>query len=391
MTSLFTINCCKSFGCKNLGLASSADYSWPEYRLGYAALHCRACGSLPPLFDEEQFRCWLSAYLADFAANRGQFCPCCYQREIIRYGHNPQGSQRVQCRNCKKVWTPKQAPPTSIVLPEQIATIPLLVPFQGVSAGQQLYVLLSFDAIRGNVLHISSNFTPHTAGISLLYRWRDTAEPTVIHDDIIERVSQRETQFLRRSQFDEIQYGSAILKRNASGAILRPVITAHGHFRLLSHLWPEVKTHIIAHECFLRGAAITAWAEQFRHHRASLWFIDEEMNSDQRTLPWQLLGKTYQGWWRNQWQIWQRGDMRKMVCLLTQGRVEESASITLAASHHFLAWLRQQTEFQQSTRYSAHSLFQAIRSLADKYNALIEGDVYTCYPATKTTAVAPGG
>ncbi|HCZ8663321.1 TPA: cytoplasmic protein [Citrobacter braakii] len=391
MTSLFTINCCKSFGCKNLGLASSADYSWPEYRLGYAALHCRACGSLPPLFDEEQFRCWLSAYLADFAANRGQFCPCCYQREIIRYGHNPQGSQRVQCRNCKKVWTPKQAPPTGIVLPEQIATIPLLVPFQGVSAGQQLYVLLSFDAIRGNVLHISSNFMPHTAGISLLYRWRGTAEPTVIHDDIIERVSQRETQFLRRSQFDEIQYGSAILKRNASGAILRPVITAHGHFRLLSHLWPEVKTHIIAHECFLRGAAITAWAEQFRHHRASLWFIDEEMNSDQRTLPWQLLGKTYQGWWRNQWQIWQRGDMRKMVCLLTQGRVEESASITLAASHRFLAWLRQQTEFQQSTRYSAHSVFQAIRSLADKYNALIEGDVYTCYPATKTTAVAPNG
>ena len=120
-------------------------------------------------------------------------------------------------------------------------------------------------------------------------------------------------------------------------------------------------------------------------------FIDEEMNSDQRTLPWQLLGKTYQGWWRNQWQIWQRGDMRKMVCLLTQGRVEESASITLAASHRFLAWLRQQTEFEQSTRYSAHSVFQAIRSLADKYNALIEGDVYTCYPATKTTAVAPNG
>ena len=391
MTSLFTINCCKSFGCKNLGLASSADYSWPEYRLGYAALHCRACGSLPPLFDEEQFRCWLSAYLADFAANRGQFCPCCYQREIIRYGHNPQGSQRVQCRNCKKVWTPKQAPPTGIVLPEQIATIPLLVPFQGVSAGQQLYVFLCFVGFGGFVLDFSCLFTPHTAGISLLYRWRGTAEPTVIHDDIIERVSQRETQFLRRSQFDEIQYGSAILKRNASGAILRPVITAHGHFRLLSHLWPEVKTHIIAHECFLRGAAITAWAEQFRHHRASLWFIDEEMNSDKRTLPWQLLGKTYQGWWRNQWQIWQRGDMRKMVCLLTQGRVEESASITLAASHRFLAWLRQQTEFEQSTRYSAHSVFQAIRSLADKYNALIEGDVYTCYPATKTTAVAPNG
>lgn len=371
MTSLFTINCCKSFGCKNLGLASSPDYSWPEYRLGYAALHCRACGSYPPLFNEEQFGGWLSAYLTDFAAQSGHFCPRCYQRETILYGHNPQGSQRVQCRSCKHVWTPKQQPLTTIVPPEQIATVPLIVPFQGACTDQKLYVLLSFDAIRGNILHISSNFTPHLVGDTLRYRWRNNVEPAVIHDDIVERVRQRETLFLRRSQFDEIQYGSAMLKRNANGAVLRPVITAHGHFRILSHLWPEVKTHIIAHECFLRGAAITAWAQQYRDHHASLWFIDEEINSDKCTLPWRLLGKTWQGWWQNQWQIWQQGDTRKMVCLLTEGQVEKGASITLAAGHHFLAWLQQQSEFLDSARYSAHSVFQTIRTLAEQYNTLI--------------------
>lgn len=371
MTSLFTINCCKSFGCKNLGLASSPDYSWPEYRLGYAALHCRACGSYPPLFNEEQFGGWLSAYLTDFAAQSGHFCPRCYQRETILYGHNPQGSQRVQCRSCKHVWTPKQQPLTTIVPPEQIATVPLIVPFQGACTDQKLYVLLSFDAIRGNILHISSNFTPHLVGDTLRYRWRNNVEPAVIHDDIVERVRQRETLFLRRSQFDEIQYGSAMLKRNANGAVLRPVITAHGHFRILSHLWPEVKTHIIAHECFLRGAAITAWAQQYRDHHASLWFIDEEINSDKCTLPWRLLGKTWQGLWRNQWQIWQQGDTRKMVCLLTEGQVEKGASITLAAGHHFLVWLQQQAEFRDSARYSAHSVFQTIRTLAEQYNTLI--------------------
>ncbi|EKS55581.1 putative cytoplasmic protein [Citrobacter freundii ATCC 8090 = MTCC 1658 = NBRC 12681] len=370
MTSLFTINCCKSFGCKNLGLASSPDYSWPEYRLGYAALHCRACGSYPPLFNEEQFGGWLSAYLTDFAAQSGHFCPRCYQRETILYGHNPQGSQRVQCRSCKHVWTPKQQPLTTIVPPEQIATVPLIVPFQGACTDQKLYVLLSFDAIRGNILHISSNFTPHLVGDTLRYRWRNNVEPAVIHDNVVERVRQRETLFLRRSQFDEIQYGSAMLKRNANGAVLRPVITTHGHFRILSHLWPEVKTHIIAHECFLRGAAITAWAQQYRDHHASLWFIDEEINSDKCTLPWRLLGKTWQGWWQNQWQIWQQGDTRKMVCLLTEGQVEKGASITLAAGHHFLVWLQQQAEFRDSARYSAHSVFQTIRTLADKYNAL---------------------
>jgi hypothetical protein len=56
------------------------------------------------------------------------------------------------------------------------------------------------------------------------------------HRDIVKRVDMREMQFLRRSQFDEIQYGSAVLKRNAKGAILRPVIAAHGHFRVLNIL-----------------------------------------------------------------------------------------------------------------------------------------------------------
>lgn len=39
-------------------------------------------------------------------------------------------------------------------------------------------------------------------------------------------------------------------KRHARGNILRPVIAAHGHFKLLSQQFPEVKTHVIAHECF---------------------------------------------------------------------------------------------------------------------------------------------
>ena len=108
MSTLFTINTCKTFGCRNLGRPTSSDYSWPDYRLGYPALHCRACGSYPPLFDEQKYSEWLSAHLTSYAAERGLFCPVCYCKETICYGHNPQGTQRIQCRACKKVWTPKQ-------------------------------------------------------------------------------------------------------------------------------------------------------------------------------------------------------------------------------------------------------------------------------------------
>lgn len=178
------------------------------------------------------------------------FAPTAIKKTWIRYGRNPGGTQRLQCQYCKKVWTPKQHALNVAETPEQICSIPLLVPFQGANAFQQLYFLFSFDAVRGNVLHLSSNFTLLSAGKSLHYHWKGIAPPEGEDGDIIHRIAIKERQFLQRSQFDEIQYGPAALKRNAQGTILRPVITAHGHFRVLKNRFPDVTTHIIAHECF---------------------------------------------------------------------------------------------------------------------------------------------
>ena len=350
MSTLFTINACKSFGCRNLGQPTSTDYSWPDYRLGYPALHCRACGSYPPLFDEQQFRDWLTVHLSTFATEKGHFCPVCYGTETICYGHNPQGSQRIQCRNCKKVWTPKQYQ-KEITTPEIIETVALLVPFQGVSSGQKLYVLISFDALRGNILHLSTNYTQHQAGESLHYRYRGNAEPELHDNNIVQRVDMREAQFLRRSQFDEIQYGSAALKRNAKGAILRPVITAHGHFRVLNILFPTVKTHVISHECFLRGAIITAWADLFRQQQGEIWFIEEEIADDTDNMPWRFQGKN-----------------RKMVCALTGGKSSKAEMLSLATSRHFIDWLHKQAVFTHSAPLSAGRVTQILLSLAQDYN-----------------------
>lgn len=366
----FTINTCKSYGCRNLGqpIWACADFSWPDYRLGFPALHCRACGSYPPLFDEQQFNEWLSVHLSAYASENGHFCPECYRKEIICYGHNPQGTQRVQCRVCRKVWTPKQQEQRKIVPPERIETVSLVVPFQGGSAEQKLYVLLSFDAVCGNVLHISTNFTQHYVGETLRYRWHGNAEPDLHHSDIVNRVDMRETQFLRRSQFDEIQYGSAILKRNARGAILRPVITAHGHFRVLNIFFPKVKKHVISHECFLRGAVITVWAELFRQRQGELWFIEEEINDSDIYVPWSFQRTTQHGWWQNQWQLWEQGKNRKMVCPLTGGDSRNAKMLSLTASRHFIHWLYKQADFIHSTKLSAGSVTQTLLSLAHEYN-----------------------
>lgn len=320
------------------------------------------------MFDEQQYCDWLSAHLTAYASEWGYFCPVCYRKEKICYGHNPRGSQRVQCRACKKVWTPKQQLPIKVTSPEQIETVNLILPFQGSSAEQKLYVLLSFDAVRGNILHLSTNFTQHQIGETLRYRWRGNIEPDLSADDIIQRVDMCEAKFLRRSQFDEIQYGSATLKRNAKGAIIRPVIAAHGHFRILHLLYPEVKNHVISHECFLRGATITAWSELFRQREGELWFIEEEIMDNGIDASWNFSGATYHGWWKNQWQLWIQGRNKKMVCSLTNGNNKDAETISLAASKHFIHWLNAQTAFLHSAQLSAGQLTQVLFSLAQDYN-----------------------
>ncbi|EOZ1430074.1 cytoplasmic protein [Enterobacter hormaechei] len=378
MLILFTINTCKSFGCRNLGLPVSAseDYSWPDYRLGYPALHCRACGSYPPLFNEQQFNEWLFSCLSAYALENGYFCPECYCAKTICYGYNPRGTQRVQCRACKKVWTPKQQKQRKIVYPERIETVSLVVPFQGRIAEQKLYVLISFDAIRGNIIHLSTNFTEHQSGETLRYHWKGNIEPDLHHADIVKRVDMRETQFLRRSQFDEIQYGSAALKCNARGSIVRPVIAAHGHFRILNLLFPEVKMHVISHECFLRGAVITAWANLFRLGQGEMWFIEEEINDNDSDIPWNFQSTSQHGWWQSQWQLWEQGRNRKMVCPLTGGDSSNAKRLSLTASRCFINWLYKQTHFSRSAQLSAGRVTQILLSLAQDYN-----DKFTLAPS----------
>ena len=192
--------------------------------------------------------------------------------------------------------------------------------------------------------------------------------PDLHHSDIVNRVDLRETQFLRRSQFDEIQYGSAVLKRNARGAILRPVIAAHGHFRVLSILFPKVKVHVISHECFLRGGVITVWADLFRQRQAELWFIEEEINDSDSNIPWNFQGITQHGWWQGQWQLWAQKKNRKMVCSLTGGDSNNAETLSLTASRHFIHWLYQQTNFTHSAQLSAGRVTQLICDLAHDYN-----------------------
>lgn len=141
---------------------------WPDYRLGYPALHCRACGSYPPLFNEGNFAAGRLLISRNMPKSMVTFVPTAI-KTWIRYGRNPGGTQRLQCQYCKKVWTPKQLALNAAETPEQICSIPLLVPFQGANAFQQLYfysVLTLFAAMFFTFPAISRYFLPERVCIT---------------------------------------------------------------------------------------------------------------------------------------------------------------------------------------------------------------------------------
>lgn len=406
------LNVCKSWSCPNLGVAEAADYLYPVYRLGYAALECQKCGSLPPLFNEREFNYWFARLMKNKPGASGEECPHCSASDVIRYGRTQAGNGRFQCRHCRAVFTPQQTkarfartvepfllqllrgnyaaettqyrllakavdwcerqPHHATTEVKRVATTVLVLPFQGQAAEQQLYVVISADACSGRLLQVSTNYSDEAVGDSLLYKGSASTAPQMAHECSVERLRQQEMQFMQRSQFDEIHYGSARLKRNDRGCILRPVIAIHGHFQRLKRRFPAITDHYLAHECVLRGAAITAWSAEVQCGATNLWFVLEDFSQQANTdAVYKATGRWNIGWWNNVWQRWSGDGAVKFVCSLTgQKQAGNIAPVSLRACDAFLHWLQAHpwSSVRSGSGLGAKVLSRHIVCLAYLYN-----------------------
>lgn len=404
------LNVCKSWSCPNLGVANTSDYIYPVYRLGYAALECKKCGGLPPLFNEYEFNFWFSRSLINRTDTAEHRCPQCFTSDVILYGKTQIGHPRLQCRHCRKVFTPVKINSRNALLIDNllsrlscgqhygetsqyrilektaiwcsqrlhqlkdkvstIATITHVLPFQGKAADQNLYVVISADTRSGRIVQITTNYCEWKAGDSLLYRALSTPELEPPFTTGVEKVKQQELQFMRRSQFDDIQYGSAGLKRNDKGCILRPVIALHGHFQQMKRSFPVVTEHYLSHECVLRGAAITAWSSEVGRGETHLWFVAEDSGEPTSSLSNFSHSGTWRiGWWENVWQRWSYGHSHKMIALLTgQREIVSATDISLSSCETFIRWLIAHPWSKDSRRLSARVISAHLVCLAFIFN-----------------------
>ena len=92
------VDCCKTPGCKNLGVLNSQDY----IAQGKNIL-CRECGYLFPVISERSLNLYRNGVNHSW---RGlvQQCSACGSTSLKKYGYSAQRQRRMYCHHCSRTF-----------------------------------------------------------------------------------------------------------------------------------------------------------------------------------------------------------------------------------------------------------------------------------------------
>ncbi|MGR2767405.1 hypothetical protein ACUYOF_07705 [Photobacterium ganghwense] len=126
--------------------------------------------------------------------------------------------------------------------------------------------------ISDNLLLNNVRSDAHQTGRYLL----DYVEPDMAAtQSVFEKARLTYERIMSRSQFDQRGYCLQQHAASKEGTVLRPVYSAHAHMQTLQALLPPNKplAMVLEHESFLRGAAITTFAESVRLQTTQLYYL----------------------------------------------------------------------------------------------------------------------
>ncbi|WEM45289.1 hypothetical protein PTW35_19575 (plasmid) [Photobacterium sp. DA100] len=197
--------------------------------------------------------------------------------------------------------------------------------------GLDCWFLTTADSATGYLLLISDNLLPqssmdirkahqcHHPDESGEYTLDSIEQAVPPSKDVLHTAKLTYQKIMSRQQFDKLAYCTREFAKSNEGTLLRPVYAAHSHFQnLKQHLPSNIDLNLVLeHESFIRGAAITAFAEQVKLDQANLYYLhafpchepsfaSSEVTSNKQTLSW-WHEKWYQFSHHNQCEHWQLG------------------------------------------------------------------------------------
>lgn len=346
------LNCCKSWGCENFGLPHSEDYQPLSHHLGYPALHCKRCGSFPPLIDSALIDKLIQEKLPYQLPRSPMDCPDClptYERFTYpahRYGVTSAGHQRLRCRSCKKVYTPSQPPKFDLLcqfynvlnqqlrateaikqlnisskqyyqllqwcaillgqltrslehryFPKQLLALQSESTVIELSGGLRLWLLSSAEATSGYQLMDSHNLTQLSLDQGGYNEHGDNRLHKYAELPLTQALKKRYQQLLSRYHFEDLQYGPSNQWNRYH--LVQPRLIAYAHFQMLQSLIsPQIhQHHYLEQESCIRGAAIMGAISQIRRQQADIFYLFA--HPDQQTAF--LADGRPVGWWKDRW------------------------------------------------------------------------------------------
>ncbi|MFO6422507.1 hypothetical protein [Motilimonas sp. KMU-193] len=348
-------NCCKSYPCHNLGVVESDEYEMESNHLGYPAIHCKACGSYPPLVDDESVATVIKDKLVSHFSRTLSGCSHCQSQYFAndqhtiksnRYGHTKAGQQRLKCQNCGQVYTVKAVKQVDMLLSllghiakqtpttEVIADLDCAPKIYYQLLNRLANILREFSRAREQsvlqrdflALHSESDVSQYAghkalwsiatteaqSGYCILYSHNlllnetlakpypganSSVLPTPKLPSILAALTERYQSTMRRPHFESLHYGQLANIRGAQ--YIMPSILAYAHFQLLSLITSKATHfhHYIEHESAIRGAALMACSEEIFADQAEVYFVYRHFTGGQE-LP--ANGNNI-GWWSDRW------------------------------------------------------------------------------------------
>lgn len=405
------VDCCKTFGCKNLGILNSPDYQ-PQGK----DILCRECGFTFPRISRHSLNVFRTAVNKEWKGLIKQ-CPFCGGTAFKRHGYSSQGKSRLLCRHCSRtfLFTPvslekenlselgkgiaagatlidlrRELRLDSTALSRQfsrlarqvnslqsqclfqaydiaLCTRAFVLPYLG--SGNLLYILVTAEADSGNVVAVSTNYSP--VCVEKEYQYTHSFTERSLSGTFAHIVQRKEKLTAQRATLFDIDYGMAALRKNDAGMIVKPVLPAYRHFELVKKLTDDRSInvqHFLEHECFIYGGCLIANHDDVVRGRCHISFVAERgLVAQQQARPprYFLAG----GIRNNVWRYFSTPDYAMAVSNLTGSKKPgELCRATLLPATRFIHYVESHPFYAQMTRLSPANLTTVLDFMKYEYN-----------------------
>ncbi len=350
-------NCCKAFGCTELGKTSES----PEkvHDMGFESTYCPKCSSFPPWVDDETVCSLIDELKDQHFSLKPVGCPQCLPRffetqpEASRYGKTSAGRQRLKCQRCSKIFTPGSIDPDprwSQIIQGVLGKRPALSiaydidvapkvyyqllnrlanglrimsrklesdhgkrPFMAILTeskvlpfkhGHSLWALTSCDANTGYVLLNTTNLSQNPIPLEGQYSAKEFNRSKPYHQlGLYKALVKRYENTMARLNYENLNYG--IAKPIARAQLVKPALVAYAHFQLLRNFTQHCEHfhHYLEHESCIRGAGLMGSFDEIKQGNADVFYVFRHHHSGKELSE----EGVNIGWWNDRWYPFRAG------------------------------------------------------------------------------------